>query len=173
MRESTAARPRSGASAAASPGAGSGAAWLPACKVSVRCGLPRAAPSPPSVNLNWPPAVPADAAWAENCPASTPAPACTRPPARVSVLRLMSSVPALPATVCRPVEKSLVGLPSRAALAASAVIRAPGAHSSIGLRRVTLPASSSRPRSSLSVLGASTGRPDTSMWLASPRRSTP
>ena len=58
-------------------------------------------------------------------------------------------------------------------MAPSASTVEPAVHSSIGVRSVTLPPSSTRPRCRPSVEALSTRWPDTSMRLWSPRRSTP
>ena len=174
---STLARPRSAASAALSPSAGSaagsGAAPAPLRRVSVRGGLPSARPSPARVILSWPPALPSAAARASNRPCSKPPPGSTAPPARISVFSVMSSVPALLATVCRPPASNVLALPCNWPSAPLALMVAPSAHSSTGLRRLTLPPASTWPRCRPSLPGSSTRRPETSIRLAAPRRNTP
>ena len=170
---STPAWPRSGANAALSPSAGSGAAPAPLRRVKVRGGLPSARPSPVKVMLSCPPALDGAAARASKRPCSRPPPGSTVPPARISVFSVMASVPALLATVCRPPASSVLALPCSKPSAPLALMVAPSAHSNRGLRRLTLPPSSTRPRCRPSLPGSSTRWPETSMRLAAPRRSTP
>ncbi len=180
--------PRNASSAPASPpaaaagllnagSAGSAPAAPAPASTRRRAGVPLAArawPSPARVSRKLPPAAPGrSAAGARKLPASRAPPGWAVPPGSGLVLRVMSSVPALPCRASRPSANSVVAVPSSAPWAPAAVMRLPACHSSNGLRRLTLPASSTWPRSWPSVDGRRSSWPDTSMALLLPSDSTP